>query len=50
MMTQTQWDELYRKLWDAYVNALKKDEYVTSSLQLALDHMILLKQKQLIRN
>lgn len=44
-MTQTQFDELYVKLYDAYESSMLKDEYVRSSLGDALDHMILLKSK-----
>lgn len=44
-MTQTQFDELYTKLYDAYVSSILKDEYVRSSIADALDHMILMKSK-----
>lgn len=44
-MTQTQFDELYTKLYDAYVSSMLKDEYVRSSIADALDHMILMKSR-----
>jgi hypothetical protein len=44
-MTQTQFNDLYAKLYDAYENSMLKDEYVRSTLGDALDHMILLKSK-----
>lgn len=47
-MTQTQFDELYRAIYEAYELASLKDEYVRSTLGDALDHMILLKQRKLI--
>lgn len=47
-MTQTQFDELYRAVYEAYELAGLKDEYVRSTLGDALDHMILLKQRKLV--
>jgi hypothetical protein len=47
-MTQSQFDELYIKLYDAYVNSMLKDEYVRSSLGDALDHMIMMKSRGLV--
>jgi hypothetical protein len=47
-MIQTQFDELYRAVYEAYELAGLKDEYVRSTLGDALDHMILLKQHKLI--
>lgn len=44
-MTQTQFDELYTKLYDAYASSILKDEYVRSTLGDALDHMILMKSR-----
>ena len=48
-MTQTQFDELYMAVYEAYELAGLKDEYVRSTLGDALDHMISLKQQKLIR-
>ena len=39
-MTQSQFDELYIKLYDAYADSMLKDEYVRSTLGDALDHLI----------
>ena len=47
-MTQTQFDELYTKLYDAYESSMLKDEYVRSTLGDALDHMILMRSKGLV--
>ena len=47
-MTQTQFDELYIKLYDAYESSMLKDEYVRSTLGDALDHMILMKSRGLV--
>ena len=47
-MTQTQFDELYTKLYDAYENSMLKDEYVRSTLGDALDHMILMESRGLV--
>jgi hypothetical protein len=47
-MTQTQFDELYTKLYDAYESSMLKDEYVRSTLGDALDHMILMHSKGLV--
>lgn len=49
LMTQTQFDELYTAVYEAYELAGLKDEYVRSTLGDALDHMISLKQQKLIR-
>jgi hypothetical protein len=49
LMTQTQFDELYMAVYEAYELAGLKDEYVRSTLGDALDHMISLKQQKLIR-
>tara|TARA_B110000503_G_scaffold37585_1_gene61451 strand:+ start:286 stop:465 length:180 start_codon:yes stop_codon:yes gene_type:complete len=46
-MNSQDWDDLYRKLYDAYSSSILKDEYVRSSLADALDHMILLKNPDL---
>ena len=48
-MNSQDWDDLYRKLYDAYSSSILKDEYVRSSLGDALDHMILLKEKGILR-
>lgn len=48
-MTQTQFDELYRTIYEAYELASLKDEYVRSTLGDVLDHMISLKECRLIR-
>ena len=47
-MTQTQFDDLYKAIYEAYELASLKDEYVRSTLGDALDHMILLKQQKLV--
>ena len=47
-MTQTQFNELYTAVYEAYELAGLKDEYVRSTLGDALDHMILLKQQKLV--
>ena len=39
-MTQSQFDELYIKLYDAYTDSMLKDEYVRSTIGDALDHLI----------
>ena len=39
-MTQSQFDELYIKLYDAYTDSMLKDEYVRSTLGDALEHLI----------
>lgn len=49
MMTQEQFNKLYTTLYDAYVQAALKDEYVRSTIGDVLDHMILLKKRKLIR-
>jgi hypothetical protein len=43
-MNLQDWNELYRKLYDAYDYAGLRDEYVRSTLGDALDHMIHLKE------
>ena len=40
MMTQTQWDDLYIKLYEAYEFVSLKDEQVRSTLGDALDRLI----------
>ena len=47
-MTQTQFNALYKAIYEAYELASLKDEYVRSTLGDALDHMILLKQQKLV--
>ena len=47
-MTQTQFDQLYTAVYEAYEQAALKDEYIRSTLGDVLDHMILLKQRKLI--
>lgn len=47
-MTQTQFNELYTAIYEAYELAGLKDEYVRSTLGDALDHMILLKERKLV--
>ena len=42
-MNKEQFDELYTKVYEAYANAILKDEYVRSTLGDALDHLIKLK-------
>jgi hypothetical protein len=49
IVTQAQFDKLYKAIYEAYEFAALKDEYVRSTLGDALDHMILLKQRKLIR-
>ena len=44
-MTQTQFDELYIKLYDAYTDSMLKDEYVRSTIGDALDHLIKLQPR-----
>ena len=44
-MTQTQFDELYTKLYDAYTDSMLKDEYVRSTIGDALDHLIKLQPR-----
>jgi hypothetical protein len=48
IMTQTQWNDLYTSLYEAYEFASLKDEYVRSTLGDTLDHLILLKEKNLV--
>jgi len=48
-MTKDQFDRLYVTVYDAYEQAALKDEYVRSSLGDVLDHLILLKEKNFIR-
>jgi hypothetical protein len=43
-MNLQDWNELYRKLYDAYDYAGLRDEYVRSTLGDALDHMNHLKE------
>jgi hypothetical protein len=43
-MNLQDWNELYRKLYDAYAYAGLRDEYVRSTLGDALDHMNHLKE------
>jgi len=47
-MTRKEWDELYLKLYDAYEFAGLRDEYVRSTLGDVLDHMINLKDQNLL--
>ena len=44
-MTQSQFDELYTKLYDAYTDSMLKDEYVRSTIGDALDHLIKLQPR-----
>ena len=44
-MTQSQFDELYIKLYDAYTDSMLKDEYVRSTIGDALDHLIKLQPR-----
>ena len=44
-MTQTQFDELYINLYDAYTDSMLKDEYVRSTIGDALDHLIKLQPR-----
>jgi len=39
-MTKEQFNELYRKVYDAYADSALKDEYVRSTLGDALDHLV----------
>ena len=48
-MTKTEWNDLYIKLYDAYSSSILKDDYVRSSLADAIDHMIMLKEKGMVR-
>ena len=43
-MNESQFDELYSKLYDAYADASLKDEYVRSTLGDVMDYMINLRQ------
>jgi hypothetical protein len=47
-MTHKEWNELYTKLYTAYDDAGLKDEYVRSTIGDALDHMINLKEQNLL--
>jgi uncharacterized protein YnzC (UPF0291/DUF896 family) len=47
-MTKTDFDNLYLTVYEAYEQAALKDEYIRSTLGDVLDHMILLKQHNLI--
>jgi hypothetical protein len=47
-MTKTDFDKLYTTVYEAYEQAALKDEYIRSTLGDVLDHMILLKQNNLI--
>jgi hypothetical protein len=47
-MTKTDFDNLYTTVYEAYEQAALKDEYIRSTLGDVLDHMILLKQHNLI--
>ena len=44
-MTQTEWDEMYRKLYDAYDYAGLRNEYVRKNLGELLDYMIQYKER-----
>ena len=48
-MTKAQFDQLYVTVYDTYEQASLKDEYVRSTLGDVLDHLILLKEKNLIQ-
>jgi hypothetical protein len=47
-MTRDQFRKLYTTVYDAYEQASLKDEYVRSTLGDVLDHLILLKEKNLL--
>lgn len=47
-MTQNQWNELYNKLYEVYVISSIEDAYIRSTIGDALDHMIALKEQNLI--
>jgi len=47
-MTRKEWNELYTKLYDAYEFAGLRDEYIRSTIGDALDHMINLKDQDLL--
>ena len=47
-MNKQQFDKLYTTVYEAYEQAALKDEYIRSTLGDVLDHMILLKQNNLI--
>ena len=47
-MNKQQFEKLYTTVYDAYEQAALKDEYIRSTLGDVLDHMILLKERNLI--
>lgn len=47
-MTKEQFDKLYTTVYDAYEQSALKDEYIRSTLGDVLDHMILLKERNLV--
>lgn len=47
-MTKEQFDELYTTVYNAYEQAALTDEYIRSTLGDVLDHMILLKERNLV--
>jgi hypothetical protein len=44
-MTQTEWDEMYHKLYDAYDYAGLRNEYVRKNIGELLDYMIQYKER-----
>ena len=48
IMNQQQFDKLYTTVYDAYEQSALKDEYIRSTLGDVFDHMILLKERNLI--
>jgi uncharacterized protein YnzC (UPF0291/DUF896 family) len=48
IMNKQQYDKLYTTVYEAYEQAALRDEYIRSTLGDVLDHMILLKERNLI--
>ena len=46
-MNQTEWDEMYRKLYDAYEYSMVRNEQIRHNIGELLDYMI--QYKQMIR-
>lgn len=40
MMTQTEWDEMYRKLYDAYEYSMVRNEQIRHDIGELLDYMM----------
>ena len=43
-MTQEEFDSLYTKIYDAYADSFSKDEYLQSTLEDAMDHLLNLQE------